>query len=549
VRRALLTAFVLLAMAAVAPQASAVVGSYDVPDCNYAPQGANHAWTWELGDAAKPPHYAEHVSCPDEHGGSGGSGDQEGGLSTTDALGLSSGAAPGTGAGWTFQAPPNTSISAITYERYLGHRFDAFNVWAPALRVDGAPVAGESCEDTAENGESCFVGGPPGEGGEPSELTGLHAQRLSFGIECRAPEGQQCVTGATQHEVWAAMYGATVTISDPAAPTLSTPTGPLWEATRYHKGDEAFAVSAADAGGGVQRISLTVDGRSLNGWDATCDFTDAKPCPEETHQRELGLSTADLSDGLHTLTVSASDAAGNATSLSQQITVDNGPPPPPSGLSAIATPAGGSTFEVNWSDPGGTAAPIVAASYQVCPVGGSASCSPPVSAPPAGPVLVTVPGPGVWRLAVWLTDAAGNSSASSAAFATLEVPSVDVLGVGAPPATRISQPVATILPSFGVPPTGLEISASVQGRRVTIRATSAVNRTLELAVIVRVPKRLFIRHRRLALKAGKSVIVLTLPVRIHRAHAKTYVTVTGIGIRRIRLTLRPSRWTTSTSAS
>lgn len=532
----------------VAPQASAAVGSYDVPACNYAPQGANHAWTWELLDAAVPPHYAEHVSCPDQHGGSGESSDQEGGLSSTDALGLSSGAAPGTSAEWTFQAPANTSIAAIHYERYLGHRFDAFNVWAPALRIDGAIAPGESCEDTVENGESCFVGGPPGEGEEPSQRTGLDAQRLSFGIECRAPEGQQCVTGATQHEVWAAMYGATVTISDPTAPTLSPPTGPLWEVGHYHKGEEALAVSATDTGGGVRRVSLAVDGRALDGWDAGCDYTYAKPCPAETGQRELGLPTTELSDGVHTLTVTASDAAGNSTSLSQQITVANGPPPPPSGLTAVAVPAGGSTFDVSWSDPEGTAAPIVSASYQVCRAGGFTNCSAPVAAPPAGPLLVTVPGPGVWTLAVWLTDAAGNTSASSAAFATLEVPTLGAVGVGGSPATTNAEPVATILPPLGASPAHLGVSASVRGRRVTIAATSAVTRTVDLAVVARTRKRLFVRHRRLTLKAGRSVLVLTLPVRVDRAHAKAYVTVTGTDIRRIRLTLRPGRWRASASS-
>lgn len=546
-RRALLTASILSAMAAaepvVAPQASAAVGSYDVPACNYAPDGANHAWTWELRDAAVPPHYAEHVSCPDQHGGSGGSGDQEGGLSSTDALGLSSGAAPGTGAGWTFQASANTSIAAIHYERYLGHRFDAFNVWAPALRVDGALAPGASCEDTVENGESCFVGGPPGEGVEPSGLTGLDAQLLSFGIECRAPEGQQCVTGATQHEVWAAMYGATVTISDPTAPKLSMPTGPLWEVGHYHKGEEGLAVSPTDTGGGVRHVSLAVDGRALDGWDAACDYTYAKPCPAETGQRELGLSTTELSDGVHTLTVTASDAAGNSTSLSQEITVDNGPPPPPSGLTAVAVPAGGSTFDVSWSDPEGTAAPIVSASYQVCRAGFT-NCSAPVAAPPAGPLLVTVPGPGVWTLAVWLTDAAGNTSASSAAFATLEVPTLAVAGVGGSPAPTITEPVATILPPLGASSAHLGISASVRGRRVTIAATSAVSRTVDLAVVARAPKRRFARHRRVTLKAGRSVLTLTLPVRVDRA----YVTVTGTGVGRIRLTLRPGRWRASASS-
>ena len=52
----------------------------------------------------------------------------------TDALELSSGATPGTSAGWTFTAPAGTTITGLTYERYIGHQFDGFNDWSPALR-------------------------------------------------------------------------------------------------------------------------------------------------------------------------------------------------------------------------------------------------------------------------------------------------------------------------------------------------------------------------------------------------------------------------------
>jgi hypothetical protein len=73
------------------------------------------------------------------------------------------------------------------------------------------------CLDTVENGETCSVGGPPGTGGEPARITGLSAHELSLGVVCQAPSGDECVTGATEHKVWAAMYGATVTLRSDAA--------------------------------------------------------------------------------------------------------------------------------------------------------------------------------------------------------------------------------------------------------------------------------------------------------------------------------------------
>ena len=411
---------ILLAVIAWAPATPALAtGSYQVSACNFAPEAANNSWTWATNDPAQPSNYAEHVNCPYRLGGSGGKADQEGGLSTTDALGLSSGAMPGTSAGWTFTAPTGTTITGITYERYIGHSLDPKNSWSPALRADGNIVPGETCLDTVENGETCSVGGPPGTGSEPARITGLSAHELSLGIVCQAPTEEECVTGATQHAVWATMYGATVTLSDPTPPTLSTPSGALWGpgvAGGFHKGTESVTVAAQDAGGGVASITLSVDGQPTETYTAPCNFTFAQPCPSSTGTQTLTLPTTQLSDGKHTLTLIATDAAGNQSNVaSQEITVDNSAPAAPVSLSATPTQAGSSTFTVTWNDPQGQVAPITGAFYQVCPASGSGSCSAPATAPAAGPAPVTVPGPGSWSIAVWLSNAAGNASADNAA--------------------------------------------------------------------------------------------------------------------------------------
>ena len=222
------------------------------------------------------------------------------------------------------------------------------------------------------------------------------------------------------------MYGATVTLSDPTPPTLSAPSGALWgpgEAGGFHKGTESVTVSADDVGGGVASIVLSADGRPVETYTAPCNFTFAQPCPSSTGTQTLTLPTTQLSDGTHTLTLVATDAAGNqSTVASQEITVENSAPPPPVGLSATATQTGGSTFTATWSDPTGQLAPITGALYQVCPASGSGSCSAPASAPAAGPATVTVPGPGSWSIAVWLTNAAGNASPANAAHTNVVVP-------------------------------------------------------------------------------------------------------------------------------
>src|ERR1022692_1076408 len=172
-RRGMLFALVVGSFVSVlASSALATTGSYEVSACNYAPEAVNNSWAWATTDPSQPDHYAEHANCPYVLGDGGGAVDQEGGLSTTDALGLSSGAPPGTSAGWTFTAPAGTTVAAINYERYLGHENDTSNSWSPALRANGKIVGGETCTVTFPN-VGCLLGGPPDQGGEPGIVTGL----------------------------------------------------------------------------------------------------------------------------------------------------------------------------------------------------------------------------------------------------------------------------------------------------------------------------------------------------------------------------------------
>jgi len=135
----------------------------------------------------------------------------------------------------------------------------------------------------------------------------------------------------------------------------------------------------------------------------------------------------------------ATDAAGNqSTVASEQITVDNGPPAPPTGLSATATKSGGSTFTVRWSDPARQVAPITAATYEVCPQVALVRAVRRIGAR-AGPASVTVPGAGSWSIAVWLTNAAGNTSPTDAAHVSVVVPAAGPGGSGAQATIHLSE--------------------------------------------------------------------------------------------------------------
>jgi hypothetical protein len=517
VRSLALLSIPLAATLLAASGAQASTGSYQVSACNFASEAANNSWIWSSSDQSSPDHYEQHVNCPDRTGGSGGRSDQEGGLSTTDALGLSSGAPPETSAGWIFTAPVGTTIAGITYERYLGHVFDASNYWAPALRADGAVIAGESCLDTIANSESCYVGGPPGEGVEAEGISGLSAHELSFGIQCQAHAEEQCVTGGSQHETWAAMFGATVMLEDTHAPTLAATTGPLWETGGYSKGTESLTTAAEDVGGGVKSITLSVDGHGEQNWTAACDYTSPIPCPSASGSQILALQTGTLSDGIHTIALQATDAAGNTSaSAERQIDVENDAPPPPSDLLATPLEPGSLAVQITWSNPANPTAPITSASYELCPADGASAC---VSgtAQPTGSAVVTLPRSGLWTVALWLVNAAGNGAATNAAR-------TEVLLSAASPGTSVmvgpgSGPEAATLPG-SVPPI-----TKAPGAVALVRVAKAVHGRL-LVVRLRGPHAGIVHVRYTARERGRVVAAGTRRVALHRGYARVVFRLT-----------------------
>jgi hypothetical protein len=532
---------VALAPAAVA---DAATGSYQVSTCDYA-NGINNSWVFQTND---PTHYASHSNCPYRTGGNGGTTDQEGGLSSTDALGASSGAPPGTSAGWTFTAPTGTTITAIDYARYLGQTDDTSNYWVPALLADGTIVPGETCTVLFPD-VGCGLGTPPPlSGSDTVNITGLSASQLELGEQCEAPVDQICVTGATtEHEVWAAIYGATVTLTDSTPPTLDTPSGALWgtgPANGYHQGSEAVTASAQDVGGGVASIVLAVDGQTVATYQANCDYTLPQPCPLSTGPQTLTLPTTQLTDGTHTVALAVYDTAGNKSTLaSEQINVDNTAPAAPVGLTATPTVPGGSTFNLSWTNPPGQVAPITSATYQVCPASGGGACAQPASTTNPTQGTVTVPGSGSWRIALWLTDAAGNTDPASAADTTV---TVAIAGGGGGGSTGPTGPSGTTGPTTGStgstgstgttgtagakPRTSpVHLSERLEGRRLTVTVEASRSENVEVSYTARWHGRLLTRRQRaVRVRHGEASTVFVLSQTAARsAKVKVMARTTG----------------------
>lgn len=126
-----------------------------------------------------------------------------------------------------------------------------------------------------------------------------------------------------------------------------------------------------------------------------------------------------VSDGAHALTAQAFDSAGNGNSVGQTVLIDNSPPGPPVGASV----AGGedrrsqNSFDVHWTNPSTSNAPLAGVQWQLCPAGGAQTCT--EGSKDGGTVetlnSLSVPKDGDWILKVWLRDAAGNNTVDNAA--------------------------------------------------------------------------------------------------------------------------------------
>lgn len=452
---------VTLAVIGVARPNGAAAQTFDIVSCADSLGAANHSWT-----------------AYNNHGGPGGmetgnacgSVGSFGGLFVRDALDCADKCTlppTDTAAGWRFSVPTGTSISALSYKRWL-YKVDDDN-WQPALRADGIVL--EQCAITYPN-SSCAVGA---EGGSRTSVTLGGASQVEVGVRCLPNPTQNCTHGATLHEIAAVLYGATVTLSDPSSPTVSNVAGTLFS-DGYLTGTRSASFDASD-NVGIRSSRLYVDGSPLGATTYGCDFTYVIPCSDKSGAA-LALDTRSLSDGTHSVDVAASDAALNESrSAARTITVDNGAPEAPLGL-AVDGGATRSTaaFAVSWTNPAGQVAPIVAAQWRICDSNGN-QCR--TGREPGESITsisgLALDGLGDWRVSVWLEDAAGNVSPTNSATVAVNY---SLPGPDAPSTTDRPPDAAPVLasnpvdsavadPARSEPTPTLSPARSVAGLRIT----------------------------------------------------------------------------------
>jgi hypothetical protein len=471
---------------AVGTAQSASANTYPDFACSQAPNSANNSWQEFNSD---PTHLTVGQVCPPQ------TGSQSTGMFATDRLGSSGVAPDGAIAGWRFVVPPGTTTVGLQDDRYLGAYAD--NGWKPFVKADSTVL--ETCTFTLVE-EGCSVGEPFGSGSLNGTLQVNEASTLVVGIECVTAGG--CTTGSTLHRAWAALYGAKVTLSELAPPSIASPSGALWgtgSAGGFHQGTEEVSFHASDLTG-ISKATVSVDGHVAATSQGVCDYT--KPLPCQPLSPVFPVDTAQLSDGAHTVTLDAYNAAGNDTQLTEQIVVANQPPPPPVGLKAVAQPDG--SFIVSWTDPSHVT-PIIGAIYQLCPSSGI-GCG---GATPTGhDSPITLPASAGGQIVrVWLTDAAGNSSSGNAAVVTLS-------------------PSASKPPPARLPP--LRVKHAVHGHRLTVIAVVPVG--------VRGP----IQFRVQAVRGRIRVANMSRRVKVSRGRAKVVFVLSGVALSASRLSILAS---------
>ncbi len=292
---------------------------------------------------------------------------------------LVSGASPQSpyaGPDWVFTAPAGSAITGGTLTATLSAPHGQAWLGTPALTYDSADVLANCQYNLA-----CGVSGTL-EGSFPIvHAAGAH---LFAAAVCVAPvqgAGECPADGGLDAAV--SVHGAQIALANSSTPTGQDFAGGLLGGAA--RGSQDLAFTAADPEGpGVYRVAIRLDTSTLyggtpdlNGGECATSgeregalmFTSAQPC-RQSETVDQPLDTTAFADGPHTLKVTVTDAAGNASVvLDTTITTDNAPAEtaPPS-VPAL-TPVTGLTLEADpgaWIAPAGAGPVSYAYRWQAC---------------------------------------------------------------------------------------------------------------------------------------------------------------------------------------
>lgn len=318
----------LVAACLLLPAGDAIAGTYTVHGCR-GPSGQPGApsgdaqYGWQAGSTAS--NYRTIDQCSSDFGSAFLAAEATGAYSMPF----------GTHAVWTFVAPPATAV----------HDFRVWWAGSTASELGGAAAKArlDWGADALEYNHTPF--GNPLSAFDPVNLVEREAlDEPSFYafVACNRPDGCTGDGNASHRIAWFRIYKSEVGLRDVTPPSGSASGGSLAELV--WAGSESFGVSGSDAGGGVYRVLVDVDGEvvhpsTIDSGEGRCadadpgdgdpyEFVDVRPCPAQA-SGEVLLNTTAIADGEHTVKIWVEDAAGNRALAAGPLsrTVDNVPPP------------------------------------------------------------------------------------------------------------------------------------------------------------------------------------------------------------------------------
>jgi hypothetical protein len=228
----------------------------------------------------------------------------------------------GSAAGWRVEVPAGTTLTSVGLDRATAG-FGAEPQSSDRQLYEASTSAGvlessslADATDVARSGAVMFPASP--------------AEDVTFGVTCGAPLGGRCAAPSSG-TVGVQVSSIALGVSDDGPPAvavggISDPAGdPL-----------PVAITATDPGLGLESATAGLDGQAgartqlggpncapLAGGPAGINLELDADCPEFVNNVPLTLRTAGVGDGSHSLTVTVTDAAGNTTTVQQQVTVRN----------------------------------------------------------------------------------------------------------------------------------------------------------------------------------------------------------------------------------
>lgn len=245
------------------------------------------------------------------------------------------------------------------------------------------------------------------------------ATRIVQRVVCAGGDGRKSCSARSANYI--RTYTAEVVVADEQAPTAAiagdTPlaTG-AWvggnQPLNYHAVDnvgvQAATAVVADRGAGVDQRSCVLAGSGGA-------YSTLSPCPNGAGI--ITVNTKEFSEGSQPLIVRARDAAGNlGDSAPAAVRIDNTAP----ARVDVAVEGGEgwrnkNDFAVGWTNASeGDRAPIVAASYKICPAAGGDCNQAEQTGDGIARLAAPAPGPGEWTVSLWRRDAAGNADPATA---------------------------------------------------------------------------------------------------------------------------------------